>query len=269
MLEWLQSRANKRVLIIAGVVVVLLLLVLLIKPEQELMNTPEMKAIQENGVLRVGIRADMPGFSDGETGLEIALAQLLAERVFPENDPLSVLELYELTSRTASAHLANDDVDIVIGLQVKDSSSGFAYSSAYYTDGLVFLCLEGNETLDPGSAQVGTVQQSIASTRFKAWLTAEELPTEQQTDFASYPDLFHALRTGRVDLALVQGAYALKYRDEGFSTVSVPFDTVEYAAAGSTDSTAIVQLFDVLLGELSREGTLSAMIKSYDLYEYE
>ncbi|MBQ3108384.1 MAG: transporter substrate-binding domain-containing protein [Clostridia bacterium] len=265
MLEWLQSRANKRVLIIAGAVLVLLLLLLLIKPEQELMNTPEIRAIEENGVLRVGIRTDMPGFSDGESGLEIRLAEEMAERLFPDLDPLSALDLYELSAKSAAAHISNDDVDLVIALQIKDSSTAFAYSSAYYTDELVYLYVAGSGGFDPRTATVGTIQQSVAATRFKNWLTAEELDLEQQVNFASYPDLFAALRSGRIQLALVQGAYAKKYAEEGFSRLAEPFDTVEYAAACGTDSTAIVQLFDLMLDELKEEGTLAAMLQEYSL----
>jgi len=265
MLEWLQSKANKRVLIIAGAVLVLLLLVLLIKPEQELMNTPEIRAIEENGVLRVGIRTDMPGFSDGESGIEIRLAEEMAARLFPDQDPLNALDLYELSSKSAAAHIANDDVDLVIALQIKDSSTAFAYSSSYYTDELVFLYPTGSGGFDPRTATVGTIQQSTAATRFKNWLTEEELDPEQQVNFASYPDLFAALRSGRIQLALVQGAYAKKYASEGFSRLAESFDTVEYAAACGTDSTAIVQLFDLMLDELKEEGAFAAMLQEYGL----
>lgn len=266
MLEWLQSKANKRVLIIAGAVVALLLLALLIRPEQELMNTPEIKNIEESGVLRVGVRTDMPGFSDGEDGFEIWLAEQLAARLFPDTDSLNSLELYVVSPKSAAAHIANGDVDIVIAAQAKGASSAFAYSSSYYTDTLVFLCAEGGETADIRTAAVGTIQQSVASTRFANWLEAEKLPAEQQTNFASYDDMFSALRSGRIDLALVQGAYAAKYADEGFSTLAEPFGTVEYAAASGTDSSAVVQLFDMVLEELKRDGKLVSVAESYGLY---
>ena len=54
--------------------------------------------------------------------------------------------------------------------------------------------------------------------------------------------------------------------DLGFVyTGAEPFDTVEYAAACGTDSTAIVQLFDLMLDELKEEGTLAAMLQEYSL----
>ena len=266
-MEWLQSKANKRVLIIAGAVVLVLLLVLLIRPGEELMNTPEINAIEARGVLRVGVRTNLPGLSDGEDGLEIRLAKLLAERIFPEADPESALELVEVSSRSAGAHLSNDDVDIVIAAQAKGASSGYSYSSAYYTDGLVFLCLPGNENMDYRTANVGTVQQSIASTRFKNFVINEKL-ADNQTNFASYPDLLTALRAGRIDLALVQGIYTKKYESEGFAVLPKPFGTVDYAAACSTDSPALVQVFDILLGDLRADGELSSMAAEYGLAKY-
>ena len=84
-------------------------------------------------------------------------------------------------------------------------------------------------------------------------------------NFASYPDLLAALKSGRVQLALVQGAYAKKYAAEGFSRMAEPFDTVEYAAACGTDSAAIVQLFDIMLEERKADGTLAALLQEYGL----
>lgn len=50
------------------------------------MNSAEIANVWNNGVLRVGLRNDVPGLAEDGTGLEWEIAQALAERIMSNSD---------------------------------------------------------------------------------------------------------------------------------------------------------------------------------------
>ena len=70
MLKGEQGKKLRRALIIAGAAAAVILLALLLRPEPVLMNSAEIANIWNKGVLRVGLRYDVPGLAENGTGLE-------------------------------------------------------------------------------------------------------------------------------------------------------------------------------------------------------
>ncbi|MEL7609921.1 MAG: transporter substrate-binding domain-containing protein [Bacillota bacterium] len=258
-------KANRRVLLFAGVFVAALVIVLVSLPSQQLRNTPELSIIKERGVLRVGVRTDMPGFAQDGQGFEIDLATRFAQYLLPDAPASSAVEFVTVDARTLGAHIDNGDADVVLALAPKDFSSSYVYSRAYYEDACRFLCVAGKESLPLSQARVGTLQVSPLSSRLSSRLKSEPAYVGEQIQFASYPDMLYALVSGQIDAALMPGAYVSRYLDSSFTVRSEEFGTLEYALMCGTDAPALAGLFDLFLDQCEDDGTLESLMKTYSL----
>ena len=114
MLKGEQGKKLRRALIIAGAAAAVILLALLLRPEPVLMNSAEIANVWNNGVLRVGLRNDVPGLAEDGTGLEWEIAQALAERIMSNSDDytgdIPALEAVEVTSMSVGAKLRDGKV---------------------------------------------------------------------------------------------------------------------------------------------------------------
>jgi len=104
--------------------------------------TPE--SINKRGVLKVGIKEDVPGFGyyNKDTGqyegLEIDLAKLMA-REFTGDE--KNLELVPVTTSTRGPLLDNGDIDIALATFAitEERKLQWNFSAAYYTDYIGFM----------------------------------------------------------------------------------------------------------------------------------
>ena len=94
-------------LIGAGLLFVLLIIILFSAKRCEKLSafdSIEVKLIEKRGVLRVGIRDDLLGFSNGSEGLEIELAKRLGDYILPDKAGNSV-EFVIISSRMLGTKL--------------------------------------------------------------------------------------------------------------------------------------------------------------------
>ena len=253
-LKLLRSRASRSIFIAGAALLFIVFLILILRPEPQLRNSAEVAIIKENGVLRVGVHQNMPGFCSDGVGLEAELAQRFATDLLGSGETLL---LVPLDGRTAGPHLDNGDVDVVLSLQVRGELSQYEYSRAYYVDKACFAVQPGSENTPLSQLIVGTIQTSVLTSRLDARLEEEPGYVAQQKLYASYPDLFAALEKGQVNAALIPHAYALRYQEEaGFSLHAEVFGELEYALMCSTDAPALAELFNMLLNQLEQDGTL-------------
>ena len=269
LLAWLRTHITRRVLLCAAAVLLVVLLVVFLKPERQILSSPEVSSVISSGVLRIGVSENLPHlFSEEEdgscTGLEAELGARFQARIAEDSDTEISLEFVPMSRLAVNAHLSSDDIDAAFCQQVKGASSAFAYSSSYYTDSLVFLCKKGNESLTHAEVKVGAVQQTVAATRYKSSITSDKRD-DNLTTFASYPDLMQALSSGRIDLALIQDIYAENYLTDELSVQSEPFDTVDYALVCSSENESVATYFSLVLDELRENGTLSSLIAAAGL----
>lgn len=263
------GKLDRRVLIGVAAVALIALIVLSLRPEPQLMASPEISIVKERGVLRVGVRDDINGFGSDGAGLEIQLAQLFAKRLLPNAPAEDAIELYTINSRTAGPHLDENDVDIVIGLQVRGESSKYAYSRSYYTDECAYVVLSANSGVSLDTARVGTLNTGWLFTKYKNAIAEMEDNKPTQVLFASYPDLMDALEQGEITAALMQRAYIPQFIREGMVMRDVLYGTCQYAAMTSSESSALTELFSIMVDELDDAGILKQMINGSGLPYHE
>ncbi len=245
----------------------LLLLILLLRPSSQLLNAPEIARAQRLGILRVGVRSDVPGFSMNGDGLEVAIARKVAARIFPDMDPSVTLELINVTAYTALPKLASGDIDLAFALQRNTGSSSYTYSGAYYTDSVRLLCRAGSETVPLSAKRVGLIEGSEAEAAWKAYNTKNDA-TLSASYLASYPDLVTALLAGRVDFIAVPGVHIAQVLQDGVALHQTQLGKADYVAVSSSESPAFALFADLTIQEMQRDGELDALIDHYGLSQY-
>ena len=267
-----------------------------LKPETQIMNSVELNRARDRGTLRIGVRDDMPGFNEAGVGLETELARLLAERVLPEAE-----EPYRFTvctSRTVSTKISDGSIDVAIALLPKGKSRSYAYSYPYYTDKVYIVTLK-NEfvSADPTEMRLGYVQETPAADVLDSYrkevtavkeqsfieklfkkpqetYVAQEAKQMELIKYGSYEELIDSLMRGDTDGAVMAGAYVNKYfkvyaaeytgRAKYYLNKTV-IGEVEYSFVSSSDEPAFMQLADMMIYEMEKDGSLFRLVAEYGL----
>ncbi len=262
----MQNRLS--LLLVAAPVVVVALLLILLRPTSQLLNTPELLRAQRLGVLRVGVRTDVPGFSQNEEGLEVAIAQEVARRIFPELPPEVALELTPVTAYTALPKLVSGEIDLAFAQIWNTDSTQYAYSSPYYVDSVRLVCRKGDERASLSGGLLGMIEGSAAERTWKAFSENRD-NSLQGVYYASYPDLVNALKTGKIAFIAACGAQLPRLLEEGLSLHETQIGPVGYVAVSYADSSAFAMMADEVIQSMKEDGTLQALIAQYGLNTYQ
>ena len=287
-----EGRWLRRALIGVGVLILVVIAIKFFKPETQLMNTVEIQRIEQRGILKIGVRDDMPGFCEDGEGLEADLAVLLASRLLPNSD--EPLKLVECTSKTALTKLKDDSIDIAIAMQPSGQGSAYSYSYPYYTDPILLVTLDQanvNKGLD--ELKVGYIPDTPAGSAFASYVSKLTAVPEQgiidkllkrpkptadpngitvdALRYGSYDELIDALKRGGIDAAAMCGSYVNKYfnvlsNDIGvvnYYVCTADVGSVDYCMISSSDEPALTQLADMLIYELKENGTLAELTNKY------
>lgn len=259
------KRRLNRVLIVT-IVAVLALIFILTAEEQTLFDSPEMQLITDNGVLHVGIRENVPGFSLNGEGLEIELAHALSDAVFEGKSSELTLSLVPVSTYSAETMLQDGSIDVAIAQMPLTESTGYIYSTPYYTDDIVIASCKDIDK-EPKDRFLGCIQNSAAENALKALSVDEEGKTLMEYKlFASYTDLLSALERGAIEGAVINRAVFRIYRDE-YSLINDPdvISTVDYRIVVSSEAPALAQIANIMLYDLRESGELDAIIQKYGL----
>ena len=282
-----EGRWWRRGLIALAVLIIALVAIKFLKPETQLMNSVEIGRIEEKGILTVGVRDDMPGFCENGEGLEAELARLLARRILPDSE--EPVKLVTCTSTTVTTKLQDGTIDVAIALRPTGSSSGYSFSYPYFTDKvyLVTLTSENGAKL-PRDLRIGYIPETPAGSVFRTYvkqITAEPeqsiiskllrrpRPTAapgsevtiEQVRCGSYEELLDALSSGRIDAAVMAGAYVNKYfivpeDAPEYYLCGTVLGTVDYCIISSSEEPALTLLADMLIYELKNNGSLESLV---------
>jgi putative glutamine transport system substrate-binding protein len=233
----------------------------------------EIDGIKSRGVLKVGVKADVPGFgffnpaSGLYEGLEIELARLIAVDLLGDSGKV---EFTEVTTLTKGPSLEQEIVDLVIGTYTitEERKESFNFSSPYYTDALGFMVkkdsgLKGLADMNGktfGVISGATSRADLEAAGRRAGLEFKIL------EFPSYPETRDALTGGRVDVFVADKSILYGYGDANTQILPDAFAPQPYGIACAKNSTALAAYVNSLVTKWQKDGTINRLAKQMALF---
>lgn len=228
--------------------------------------------IKDKGVLRVGVKADVPNFGlqDAATGefegMEIDLAKALAKRIGIAEDKV---EFEAVTAKTRGPLLDNGQIDVVIAtFTIKpERLEQWNFSNPYYQDevGLLVKKSSGIAALADldgkkiGVAQGATTRDAVQAEADKAGIKVEFL------EFATYPEINAALESGRVDAFSVDKSILTGYVTEDSVILPDGFSPQDYGIASKLGTDDLTTFINDMLTEMDANGEKTALLEKWNL----
>lgn len=231
----------------------------------------DVKAIKDRGVLKVGVKVDVPnfGYKDPKTGIvdgfEIDLAKAISKKILGTEK----IETTAVTAKTRGPVLDSGDVDMDISTftitEVRKKSYNF--SDSYYTDG-VRLMVKKNSSIkslkDLNGKKIGVAQSATSKAAVQA--EADKVGVKVSfLEFATYPEIKTALDSGRVDCFSVDGSILSGYLDDSTTILADRFSPQEYGVASKLGNDGIAKVVNETIAELKKSGELDKMIQKWSL----
>lgn len=247
---------------------------------------PDVQAIIDRGVLRVGVKNAVPGFGlqdtlSGEyTGMEIDIARKIAEYLGVE------VEFTAVTAATRTELLDAGDIDCVLATFTitEERKQSWDFTTPYYTDAVTVLVedasgitsLEGLVDKKVGVSSGSTSARALTAALVEAGLvdgTAFDADTFDAAtwttgisfqQYEDYPAISTALSAGEVDAFCVDKSILAIYKTEGRSYIEEKFSPQAYGIATKKGSGFSV-LCETLVTEWLADGTIDGFVTEYGL----
>ncbi len=244
------------------------------------------QAIIDRGVLKVGVKNAVQGFSFQDTltgeykGLEDSLAEMIAEYLGVD------IEFTTVTAATRGELLDSGDIDAVLATFTitEERKKTWDFSTPYYTDYISVLVEDSTgikELADLKDKVVGVSSGSTSArelTRamieagvldganfdadsFNADTWKEGISYRQYDD---YPAISTALSAGEIDGFCVDKSILAIYKTDGRSYIDAEFAPQEYGVATKKGSDFSTVCDDLVTGWLA-DGTIDQLIKDNGL----
>ncbi|HEM3618264.1 TPA: transporter substrate-binding domain-containing protein [Streptococcus suis] len=226
----------------------------------ELSNSDQVQAIIERGVLRVGVKQDVPNFGyknpdSGEfEGLEIDIARKIADELGVD------IEFTPVTAQTRGPLLDNGQVDMVIATFTITDERKLLYNftTPYYTDAVGFLVNKDSgindiEALD--GKNIGVAQGSNTRTLISELADKYGLKVNY-TELGSYPELSVSLRAHRIDAFSVDQSILSGYVSSKSQLMDYSFSASNYGIATKLSNTELNDYLNSLIEEWTGDGSL-------------
>ena len=226
----------------------------------------QIQAIQERGVLRVGIKVDVPnfGYYNPDTsemeGLEVDIARAIAEDILGDRNAVKFIGV---SAETRGPLLDNGEVDIIIATFTitEERKKLFNFTEPYYVDQIGFLVRQDSGLSKINDMDGKTVGITQAGTAHDALL--EEFATRGLTvtceTYASYPEIKAALMRGEVDAFVVDKSILSGYLDDQTMIIDEGFKKQDYGIAVALYNQNLSRHLDSLLNRMKTDGSLDAL----------
>ncbi len=232
----------------------------------------DVQAILDSGVLRVGVKSDVPNFGlqDAATGefegMEIDLAYALAERIGLTAEDVT---FEPVTAKTRGPLLDNGQLDVIIAtFTIKpERLEQWNFSQPYYQDEVGLLVkkdsgIEGLADLDGktvGVAQGATTRDAVQAEADAAGITVNFL------EFATYPEINAALESGRVDAFSVDKSILSGYVTDDSVILPDGFSPQDYGIASKLGTDGLTEFINDMLDEMEANGEMDALLEKWGL----
>ena len=246
----------------------------------------DVQAIIDRGVLKVGVKNAVKGFSfqdtlTGEyTGLEDSLAEMIAEHLGVD------VEFTTVTAATRGELLDSGDIDCVLAtFTITDErKKSWDFSTPYYTDYVSVLVEDSSGIKELTDLKDKVVGVSSGSTSARALVQAmidagilsgdgfdaDTFNADTWKDgisfrqYDDYPAISTALSAGEVDGFCVDKSILAIYKTEGRSYIDAEFSPQEYGIATKKGSGFSAVCDELVTGWLA-DGTIDSLIKDNGL----
>ena len=246
----------------------------------------DVQAIVDRGVLKVGVKNAVKGFSFQDTitgeysGLEDSLAEMIAEHLGVD------VEFTTVTAATRGELLDSGDIDAVLAtFTITDErKKSWDFSTPYYTDYVSVLVEDSTGIKELADLKDKVVGVSSGSTSARALVKAmidagvldganfdadtfnadtwkEGISFRQYDD---YPAISTALSAGEVQGFCVDKSILAIYKTEGRSYIDAEFAPQEYGVATKKGSDFSAVCDELITGWLA-DGTVDQLIKENGL----
>lgn len=232
----------------------------------------EVQDIRDRGVLRVGVKSDVPGFGylDADTGelqgMEIDLARAIAREMLGDE---SKLELVPVTTQTRGPMLDNGELDLVIATFTitKERQEQFHFTKPYFIDEIGFLVRVNSSIVSFADMQGAVVGVARATTTRIALETeaAKNGITFSYREYANFPEMKAALLEQEIDVFSVDKSILSGYLDKETRMLADGFNPQEYGIAVNRQKAKLAQYMDDLLDQMLEDGTMSTLIEEWGL----
>ncbi len=246
----------------------------------------DVQAIIDRGVLKVGVKNAVKGFSfqdtlTGEyTGLEDSLAEMIAEHLGVD------VEFTTVTAATRGELLDSGDIDCVLATFTitEERRKSWDFSTPYYTDYVSVLVEDSSGIKALADLKDKVVGVSSGSTSARALVqemidegvitgegfSADTFNADTWKDgisfrqYDDYPAISTALSAGEVNGFCVDKSILAIYKTEGRSYIDAEFSPQEYGVATKKGSGFSAVCDELVTGWLS-DGTIDGLIKENGL----
>lgn len=246
----------------------------------------DVQAIVDRGVLKVGVKNAVKGFSfqdtlTGEyTGLEDSLAEMIAEHLGVD------VEFTTVTAATRGELLDSGDIDCVLAtFTITDERrKSWDFSAPYYTDYVSVLVEDASGIKELADLKDKVVGVSSGSTSARALVQAmieagvisgdgfdaDTFNADTWKDgisfrqYDDYPAISTALSAGEVNGFCVDKSILAIYKTDGRSYVDAEFSPQEYGIATKKGSDFSALCDELVQGWLA-DGTVESLIKENGL----
>ena len=246
----------------------------------------DVQAIIDRGVLKVGVKNAVKGFSfqdtlTGEyTGLEDSLAEMIAEHLGVD------VEFTTVTAATRGELLDSGDIDCVLATFTitEERRKSWDFSTPYYTDYVSVLVEDSSGIKALADLKDKVVGVSSGSTSARALVqemidegvitgegfSADTFNADTWKDgisfrqYDDYPAISTALSAGEVDGFCVDKSILAIYKTEDRSYIDAEFSPQEYGVATKKGSGFSALCDELVTGWLS-DGTIDGLIKENGL----
>lgn len=226
-------------------------------------------AIKAAGVLKVGVKEDVPKFGLKDTatgefeGLEIELAKAIAESLGVE------VAFTPVTAKTRGPLLETGELDLVIATFTitEERKETYNFSTPYYEDAVRLMVKKDSgftSLADMDGATIGVAQAATSMEAIQA--AADEAGVSITfSEFATYPEIKAALDSGRVDCFSVDGSILLGYVDDTTVILDDKFSPQEYGVASALSKKDLAEYVDAYVVAGLADGSIAAFISDAGL----
>lgn len=237
-------------------------------------EAPEIKAIKDRGVLKVGVKVDVPkfGYKDPQTnkidGMEIDVARAIAKKILGDE---TKLELLPVTAKTRGALLDNGEIDLAIAsfTVTEERKKSYNFSEPYITDHIGFMTKKSaglSSLKDMEGKKIGVAQSATAHRDLQA--EADKLGVKVQfLEFASHPEIKTALDSGRIDAYGGDVTILAGYLDNNSTILADRYSPQRNAVATKKSNEALAKVVNDVVVDMQKNGDLAKLIKKWDIIQ--